>query len=153
MKEMKMAKITEEEFTKLYENFYQDVFRVAFSYLRKKEDAENVVQETFLRLFRKPPRESKKTKSWLLKVAVNLSLDMLRKRKKERQAIQSLENPKEETFSSSREDLLDIVSRLPENYKKTIVLFYCGEETIEEIGKTLGLSSSTVKKRLERGRK
>ena len=120
---MKMAKLTEEEFAKFYENFYQDVFRVAFSYLRKKEDAENVVQETFLRLFRKPPRESEKTKSWLLKVAINLSLDMLRKRKKERQALQSLENPKGETFSSSREDLLDIVSRLPENYKKPIVLF------------------------------
>ena len=147
-----MTKLTEDEFTKFYEAYSKDVFRVAYSYLRRKEDSEDVVQETFLRLFRKPPKDLGKVKSWLLKVAVNLALDLLRKRKRESVALSSLPAQASEEANRSEDFILDIVSRLPEAYRKPIVLHYYGEESVQEIGRTLRLTPSAAKKRLERGR-
>ena len=147
-----MAKLTEDEFTKFYEAYYKDVFRVACSYLRRKADSEDVVQETFLRLFRKPPKDLEKLKPWLLKVAVHLALDLLRKRKKESIALSSLQTQTSKEANRSEGDILTLVSRLPEAYRKPIILHYYGEESVDQIGKTLHLTPSAVKKRLERGR-
>ena len=50
------------------------------------------------------------------------------------------------------QDVISKVIALPEKYKSAIILFYYNDYTVEEISKTLKISKSAVKKRLQRGR-
>lgn len=87
-----------------------------------------------------------------MKVAVRLSLDLLRKKKREKVLIEDLSNRSTEDEKHPDDSLLKAVSKLPEKYRRVIVLYYFGDETVEEIARTLSLSITAVKKRLQRGR-
>jgi len=71
----------ETHLTKVYNSYYQDVFRVAFSYLNSVDESNNVIQDVYIEYYRKPPKEEKNIKSWLLSKANHRSLDLLKKRR------------------------------------------------------------------------
>ncbi|MCI2111564.1 MAG: sigma-70 family RNA polymerase sigma factor [Bacilli bacterium] len=151
-----MGHPTDRHFTEIYNACFQDVFRVSFSYLKSREDSENVLQDVFMEYFEHPPKDERNIKSWLVSKAIHRSLDALRKRRKEigiqRKSACEAESGAIEKNKEELEEALNLIAALPEKCKSAITLFYMDEMDIKTISKSLAISESAVKKRLERGR-
>lgn len=134
-----------------YYNLYsQDVMNVAYFYLGNKEDAEDVLVDTFLRLMNKPPRNENNIKSYLLTNAFHRSYDILRKRRIDFLDLEMTACPK---HSEEVDELRKALSSLPPIYKEPLILCYIEEYSAQETSKILSISLSAINKRLERGKK
>ncbi len=140
------------------------VYKVAYAVLRNHHDAEDVAQETFLRLLRQRKRwaEIRDRRAWLAAVAWRVALD-----RKKKPAELALEDAAEvvnklratgaavDDIASSREmmALLErLVSSLPRDLRETMVLSTTEELTSVEISEVLGIPEGSVRNRLLRGR-
>lgn len=148
--------ISEEVFNQLYKKYYLDIFKFAFSYVKRKDLAEDVLQDTFIELYLHSPKSSGKIKSWLFKVAKNKCLDIIRKERKEEKIIDNLKLEKNEKYNVDSRfnniEILRIIDEIPYKYSKIIKLYYYGNLSTKEISKVIFISESLVRKRLERGR-
>lgn len=126
------------------------MFRAAYAVLKNRSDAEDAVQEAFIRLIEKQPgfSDDEHARAWLLRVTINLSKNMLkaswRKNEPEIQEASYAENEPDE--------VLFCVMKLEENYRTVIHLYYYEGYSIKEIASILKLPSATVRTRLKRGR-
>lgn len=130
------------------------LYRHCLVLLGNPEDARDAVQETFLRYMQKSPRftDENHEKAWLLTVAGNLCRNQLRQRRAHPHApLDSLP----ETAAPPVEDtpLLDRLTTLPDNLKIVLLLHYVEGYKVREIARRLHLTQSTVKMRLQKGRK
>ncbi len=132
---------------------YEDIlFRAALAILGDVQEAEDAVQETFLRYLEKRPelRDRDHEKAWLLKVTANRCKSVLRTRKRH-PAVELLDiypAPEEE---GSRE-LMEAILTLPANQRLAVHLHYYEGYTSEEIGAILGQRPGTVRSHLSRAR-
>ena len=143
--------ISPQEFEAVYDAHSGAVFRLAMVFLGRRADAEDVVQEVFLRLLSRAPRfeDGEHRRRWLLRVTANLCRDQLRGFWRRR--VTGLE----ETLPAAapeEQEALSAVLRLPEKYKLPIHLYYYEGCSVGEIAKILQLGESAVKMRLKRGR-
>lgn len=135
----------------LYEQYMPQVYRTAFGYLRNHHDAEDVVQESFVRLATsgRTFADERQVKAWLNVTAANLAKDLLRRRVRR-------ELPLEEAFETVAPEeqgtLLPLVLGLPEQYRKAVYLHYYGGYRIRELAALLQKPENTVKSWLRRGR-
>ena len=76
-------KISEREFETIFYKYKGDIYRIAYTYVNNEADALDIVQETAYQAYisRNKIRDKSKIKSWILKIAVNKSIDLIRKRK------------------------------------------------------------------------
>lgn len=142
------------ELERLARVFNQRVFRFAYARLGNRQDAEDVTQETFLRLVRFAPEFSDDTKAraWLFQVAANCANDFYRfPWRKHELSVDEL--PERESTQPETDGILETVLSLPPKYRSVIHLFYYENESIAEISETLSMSQSAVKTRLTRARK
>lgn len=134
------------------------VLRAAYTYLHNMHDAEDIVQETFLRLFNSTAvfESEEHEKAWLLRVAINLSKNKLKSAWFRKNKLQA------DDFSDLAEDGDDIaelqfvweaVKKLPVKYREVIHLFYQEGYATAEIASLLGKKEPTVRSLLSRGRK
>lgn len=124
-------------------------------------EAEDVAQETLLRLWRIAPdwRDEAKLSTWLYRVASNLCVDRLRRRRE--RTLDEAGEPADETATplegiAARERagaLEAALGRLPERQRVAIVLRHIEERSNIEIGEILGLSVEAVESLLARGRR
>ena len=128
----------------------QSMFRAAYALLGNKADAEDAVQEAFLRLVEKDPpfKDDEHEKAWLLRVTINLSKNMLKasERKNEPLAYEA------EYTENQPDEVIYCVMKLEEKYRSVIHLYYYEGYSIKEIASILKLPSATVGTRLKRGR-
>lgn len=131
------------------------VFSAAFSICRNREDADDIVQDTFLKYYTKQIDyiEESHLKAWLLRVAINRARDITGAFWRRNRV--SWEDYMDELEFAEPEDrsLFEAVMRLPEKYRIVIHLHYYEEYSIEEISATLHSAPGTVKSQLSRGRK
>lgn len=153
----------EQSFAQLVARYQRHVYNLTYRMLGSAEDAEDATQEAFLRAYVALPsfQLGRKFSSWLLSIASNLCIDMLRRR---RYAWLSLEDvsfrlvaPAEEPSRAAlrREEagqIQHLLGRLPEKYRLVVILRYWYDLSYEEIVETTGLSLNTVKTRLHRAR-
>lgn len=138
-----------EELVCRYENM---LYRVALSHTGVKEDAEDMVQETFLRwLSARPEFENEEhEKAWLLRVSINLCTNLVKKKGNRGTAelldIYPADDPEQA-------ELMDMVMRLPPNYRDAIYLFYYEGYSTAEIAGIMDQKESTVRSFLHRARK
>ena len=128
------------------------ILLLAYSYLHNRSDAEEVLQDTLIRLFQtRPSFESRDhEKAWLLRVAANLSKNRLAYNK--RRAADALQDT---LAAEEREDLSfvwEAVKALPPNYRDVIHLFYCEGYSTAQIAEILDRKETTVRSALSRGR-
>lgn len=149
-----MKNLTNENYITAAVNTYSDtVFRVAFQYVKNRADAEDVLQEVFLTLYKKTPQfsvDDDGLKAWLIRVTINKSKDFLRANKRRRAFMQNYQpttqtNPYDEVFEA-----LDKLSELDRN---AIYLHYYEGYTAKEIAQILGGNERAITKRIERARK
>jgi RNA polymerase sigma-70 factor (ECF subfamily) len=145
-------KITESVFLDVFEKFKNTVYSVVFNYVRNVEDAADLQQDVFVRLFSSDVEyESEEhIKAWLIRVSINLCKNHLRSR-----SHLSEEPLSEEMAAETKEesnDLFSMVLALPEKYRIPLHLFYYEEYSIRQIASVMELPEATVKIRLKRGR-
>lgn len=123
------------------------IYRLALHYVRDRFDAEDVVQEVLLAFFQRNIPEERR-KAWLLRVTVNKSLDILRKRKRQVPLSEEPVGSVGENVSLSEE--LNQLSALD---RELVYLFWFEGYPSKEIAKLVHLSDGAVRKRLERAKK
>ena len=139
----------------LIERYQNKLFAAAFQMCRNSEDAEDVVQDTFIQYHtsKKQFENEEHIRAWLLRVAINraknVNLTFWHRNR------ESLEDYMETLTYESKESetLFETVLHLPEKYRIVIHLFYYEEYSVNEIAEILKISESNVKVRLSRGRK
>lgn len=159
-------------FTELVERYAPRVFRVARHITRNDQDAEDVLQETFLKSYSRLDQFQGNSKfyTWLVRIAVNEALMRIRRGKNRAtvsldqeletadgslaREVPSGEETPEEIYG--REELRDYIARaidvLSETYRPVFVLRDVEGFSTEETGQMLDLSESAVKSRLLRAR-
>jgi RNA polymerase sigma-70 factor (ECF subfamily) len=159
-------------FTALVERYERKIFRLAKNITQNDEDAEDVLQETFMKAYSNLHSFQGQSKfyTWLVRIAVNEALMKLRKRKSDRTV--SLDEPQETgddvvareiavweddpEQKYSREELKDIldtaVESLKPSFRTVFVLRDIEELSTEETAEALGISIPAVKSRLLRAR-
>ncbi|MGN0482572.1 MAG: RNA polymerase sigma factor [Lachnospiraceae bacterium] len=142
----------EEEYTRVVEQFSDMIFRIAYQNLFQKHDAEDVVQDVFLKLLKckKIFQDEEHLKSWLIRVTINQCLDY--KRSKFYQTTVSLEDF-DVPYEPQERCLLEELSQLPADERNILYLYYYEGYTIKEIAKILGKLQNTVNSKLTRSRK
>ena len=138
----------------LVEKYKQSLYAVSFGIIKNKEDAEDVVQDTFYQYYvsKKEFDNEEHIKAWLLRVAINKSKNTVTSFwKKKKVSIDDYIETLSFDAPESKE-LFKTVLMLPDKYKIVIHLFYYEDYSVKEISRILGISESNVKVRLNRGR-
>jgi RNA polymerase sigma-70 factor (ECF subfamily) len=133
------------------------VFKVAFGVLRNSHDAEDVVQEVFLRVHRRGTKDVCDIRSWLASIAFRLAID--RVRKPEVPEITEMETPTQhanaERTAIHRQQVeyaQKLIAALPEELRYPLVLSAMEELNSRQIADVLRISESTVRGRIFRAR-
>ncbi|MEE3482067.1 MAG: sigma-70 family RNA polymerase sigma factor [Lachnospiraceae bacterium] len=143
---------SEEEVARAFDRNGDACLRLAYSYLHNNADAEDILQEVFIRYMQKSPEFESPAheKAWLLRVTANLSKNRIDYKK-----VRDADELSEELIAEEREDLSfvwEAVKSLPENQRSVIHLFYQEGYQTAEIAEILDMKESTVRSHLKRGR-
>jgi RNA polymerase sigma factor (sigma-70 family) len=134
---------------------YKDrIFAIGLTMLKNPDDAEDVVQETFLRYhtYKKDFESKEHIESWLYKVAINKAKDIQRKFWRRKQVSMEDYMATIPFDRSQDEELFQAVMALPSKYSIVIHLYYYEDYSIKEIAQQLKLNEGNVKVRLSRAR-
>jgi RNA polymerase sigma-70 factor, ECF subfamily len=156
----------DEAWRQMVDHLGQRVYSVAYHFTLKREDAEELSQEIFLKIFENLHRYdgSFPLLAWVVSLARNLCIDRYRRRKRERSfrfvsddavapMLQSGDDPAAEALRRERTKMLFwALGEIPEDLAEILVLRDLEGFAYEEIGKALDLPDGTVKSRLFRAR-
>lgn len=159
-----------ENFIKLYEMHKNEVYYFALKKMGNREDAEEIVQDTFVNVFKKIDtlKDKNAFKPWLYQICHRKCIEMYRKRgrivEREEEDYKEFENYLVEEDALSLPDVslltkevseavLRLVEELPDTQKTTVLLYYFEELSIKEIAEIQECSENTVKGRLLYARK
>ena len=131
-------------------------FRVAYSVLRQKQDAEDVAQEAFARAYRRfaDLRDRERFRSWLVRMTWRLALDHRRsavrrtRREDAAAALAPHTTERDDEGRETRERLWQAIDELPERLRLVIVLASIEGHSVREVATLLGVPEGTVKSRL-----
>lgn len=142
----------ENRLRKYIKMYHSAVFRAAYSYVRNHEDAEDITQETFLRLYSGNTvfDTDENVKAWLIRVGINLSKDMLKSSWNKKRVELSEDIPCETEKESI---MLSCIHKLKPEYRAVILLFYYEGYSVKEIGGIMNTSATVITTRLSRARK
>ena len=139
----------------LVERYKDHIFSVSFNICKNPQDAEDIVQETFLRYMKtdKEFNDEEHIKAWLIRVAINQSKNMILSfwRRNRMDLMDYMQELDFETQEDSR--IFEAVMKLPGKYRIVLHLFYYEDYGIKEISRILKLKENTIKSQLARGRK
>lgn len=144
-----------EAYGKVIEMHKEYLYKMAFLYVRNREDALDVVGTTILKGFQ--AIHSLKSpllfKTWITRILLNAAADTTKKIIPYKE-IGEMELPAEENEASIEEsaDLKDAIEKLPEKYRTVILLKYYSGMTVEEIAFAMGIPQGSVKSYLSRAR-
>jgi RNA polymerase sigma factor (sigma-70 family) len=153
-------------FAILVERYNSLVFSIVLRYVKNREDAEEVAQDVFIKAFKSLAsfKGDSKFSTWLYTVTTTTSISFLRKKKLE---VQSLDNENvagaaiqidggmnaNQVEQKSKANMVnEAIKMLSPDDAQVIMLFYKGEQTLEEMAKILGKETNAVKVQLHRAR-
>jgi RNA polymerase sigma-70 factor (ECF subfamily) len=153
-------------YAQLIKRHQRFVFTLALRFSKSREDAEEISQDCFIKAYRALHtfKQTSKFSTWLYSIVYTTSMTFLRKKRLDTQSIDDesstvqLESRISDLSSNDAEHKSKMVfvnlaiSRLLPDDAAIITLFYQGEQSLEEIGQTLGMEANTVKVKLHRAR-
>ncbi|MBN8194179.1 RNA polymerase sigma factor SigW [Bacillus sp. NTK074B] len=158
-------------FAELVELYKNKVFQICYRMLGNRHEAEDIAQEAFIRAYINIETFNQKRKfsTWLFRIATNLCIDRIRKKKPDyfldaevagtegltmySQVAADVQLPEDEVENMELQETIQTeISKLPEKYRSVIVLKYIEELPLQEISEILDLPLGTVKTRVHRGR-
>jgi len=150
--------------------YYRRIYRTLYQIVRSREDAEDLTVETFLRVHRNRQQfdPSRKFQTWVTRIATNLALDLIRRRKTESAhrswsmgdagTIEDLPDPRGVDPRSvydarlRKETLGKAFGKLPENYRAILTLRFYQKMSYKELSQALNLSQTNVETLLYRAK-
>ncbi|WP_066321584.1 RNA polymerase sigma factor SigW [Bacillus sp. FJAT-29814] len=161
----------QDAFGEIVEIYKNSVYQLCYRMLGNSHEAEDIAQEAFLRAYVniKSFNQDLKFSTWLFRIATNLCIDRIRKKKPDyyldaevagtegltmySQIPSDTELPEKELESLElQETVQKEILKLPEKYRSAIVLKYIEDLSLNEISEILDLPLGTVKTRIHRGR-
>ncbi len=158
-----MSAVVATDFESVVHDHARLVFKVAYSVVRNVEDAEDCVQETFLRAYRSGELpQIQDPKAWLAKIAWRVAIDRVKKH-----PVEALEELAEKGFEPASNadgaewELIEhekvsmlhmLMATLPEDLRQTLILSTIEEMSSAQIANVLGIPESSVRTRLFRAR-
>ncbi len=146
--------MTETGFKRIVEQNSKRVFLIALSYTKNQADAEDIMQNVFLKLWKSKEffENDEHIQKWLTVVVANESKNLLRfyKKRTDDQKFDLSEGFPFETVENK--EIFSAVMKLPPKNALVIHLFYYEDMSVRDIAKTLSISENAVKTRLNRGR-
>lgn len=161
-------------FNKLVDLYKDKIFNMAHRILRSKTECEDVVQETFLKVYLNLNRfdENKRFSTWIFHIGKNICLDLLRRRKAPSLPLdqpivahsdQNLSlhdvipntamSPEGEVIEREFSDkMAEMIDKLPDKYKSVVYQRYVLEMSMEDIGRANNIPINTVKSRIHRSK-
>jgi len=155
----------------IVEIFKDKVFQICYRMLGNRHDAEEIAQEAFIRAYLNIQsfKQERKFSTWLYRIATNLCIDRLRKKKPDYYLDAEVSGTDGLTLYSQipsddllpeievenmevQESIQQAIYRLPEKYRSVIVLKYLDDLSLNEISEMMKLPLGTVKTRIHRGR-
>ncbi|NCO62274.1 MAG: sigma-70 family RNA polymerase sigma factor [Flavobacteriales bacterium] len=153
-------------FSVLVDRYKDLVFSLALKMVKNREEAEEVAQDTFIKVFKSLSQFNGDSKfsTWIYKVTYNTCLDRLKKHKREQQVvsidefntnqIKSLDNALDAMEDEERRQAIqDCINLLPSDDAFLLTLFYFEEQSLDEIAKVINVTANNVKVKLFRSRK
>ena len=143
----------EKEFETKYNDYGKMLFRIAYLYVGNSSDAEDILQEVFMKYlsgkyrFKNPEHE----KAWFIRVTQNNAINLLKRKGRKNISLDDISGFTCEKNNDSS-DILKKVIALPEKYKSNVILYYYDDYSVDQISEILKISKSAVKMRLKRGR-
>ncbi len=161
----------ERAYRELVERYRRQVYSIAMRMVRRPEDAEDLTQETFVRMFRALDRydPSRPFAAWIFTIVSRLCIDHLRRKRlnpislfqrgagtQEEYTIEVEDpglKPEEATIHAQEErQTRELIDSLPPHYRIVVILRHQQDLSYEEIAEALGLPLGTVKARIHRAR-
>lgn len=151
-----------QEFSKIVTIYQKQLYHFVYCIINNTQDAEDILQETFVIAYKKLNQYKNNTlfSAWLYKIAKNISLDVLKKRKKiipfERDEMEymieksSLDENMNEEYD---EKITEVFNRMTFNEKNILILRILQEKSYEEIGFIINKGQSATRKQYERAKK
>lgn len=162
----KIIKGDTKSFAVLVDRYKDLVFTLALRLLKNKEEAEDVSQDIFIRVYKSLNKfkGDSKFSTWIYRITYNSCLDTLKKYKQEYQIVPLddytghqaiiLENAFDALAEKEQKQIIeDCLHRLPNEDSFLLTLYYFEEQSLDEISKILGLTANNVKVKLFRSRK
>jgi RNA polymerase sigma-70 factor (ECF subfamily) len=156
-------------FKELFDTYHKPVFRLCQRMLRDSQEAEDMTQDVFLKVFLqiKKFRGESSVSTWLYRIAVNMCLNRLRRKKYTRflsldflleKGSQPAQEPERGplarlTQKEKKTAVWNAVDSLPKNQRVAVILNHYMDFSYDEIAETMGLSSASVRSLLFRGKK
>lgn len=152
---MAEAFVQNESIETVIQRYKGTVYSVALSYVKSRDDADDIFQEVFLIYFRTKPEfnEEEHRKAWLIRTTINCSKRVVDSTYRKRTV--PLDEMEEDSFEfqTKEENAVYIaLQALPEKYRTVLHLFYFEDMSIDMICRALDMKTSTVKVQLMRGR-
>jgi len=138
----------------IYDRQVDTVYRVCYSFMKNKSEAEDLTQETFLKLMSCDQvfENERHEKAWLIVTASNLCKDTLKKWWRKNEDIDEYRD-----IAQSGEDMdnyvLEAILQLPQDYKSAVYMYYYEGYSTAEIAKHEHCAEATIRSRLARARK
>lgn len=137
------------------------VFKTCLGYVQNEHDAADLTQNVFIKAFEKLKQYKGEAKisTWLIRIAINLSINYLRDNKKRmlHDDISQVETTISDTNNFRDDETRKVVRKaiysLPEKQRKVFILSFYLQFSYKEIAETTGLSVSSIESLLFRGRK
>ena len=132
---------------------YEAMYRLAYSYVRNKEDALDIVQESVYKAIKNAGKVQQEAyiRTWIWRIVMNTAVDLIRSRKNETGLEEAGETGKEDTYQDF--DTLEALKILEPREKAVIVLRFFEDQKLEDIARTLQENTNTVKTILYRSLK
>ncbi len=151
--------MSREEYIEIVKTYSDTVFRIAFNYCKNCQDAEDVLQNVFIKLLKskKSFNNEEHIKSWLITVAINECKSMyLSKQKKKTVYLDDIKiYDKTSDFSKDTEEKIELynaVMTLPAKYRIVIYLYYFEDYSISQISNILSIKETSIQTQLMRAR-
>ncbi len=146
--------LSDREIEAAYSRNIDAVYRVCFSFMKNRADAEDLAQEAFLKLIDRRMRfdTPEHEKAWLIVTAANLCKNALRHWWRKNEDLDSLSHVPQ-SYDEETGEVLRAVLALPKDYKVLVYLYYYEGYSTPEIARFTGAPQATVRSRLHRARK
>ena len=127
------------------------LYRICLVSLGNSADAEDAVQDTFLKYMQKAPafESGEHEKAWLIRVAVNTCRDIIKHRRPQ----VDIDTVQQSAPQPESGEVMAALMSLPEKFRTVLVLHYVEGYSVAETAKIIGKSPSAVKMRLQKGRR
>jgi RNA polymerase sigma-70 factor (ECF subfamily) len=151
-----------EAFSELISRYKRLIYSVAYKFSRDSEEVDDMAQEAFIKIYRSLSRydDQYKFSTWSVKVATNICLDHVRRKKINSVSLEEVENftgtrnsPEEYYLRKEKSQVLkDAIDDLPEIYRVPIVMYHQKGMSYKEIADYLDKPMSIIKNRIFRAR-